>query len=257
MLTVACHTLYRMPARACQSLAFFAECPQEPARSWRYWTSYHIAFQDLTLCPECSREPARSLQSLLYVRRHMLDFHILYRRTSPLKRFYSRLRIRDVPALSLGPKSNYTDWVHTVFLGWQPCEVGDINRRFRDGVHLQHQTYDMNWNSACSDVSRDAGRPVSRILTMQVASLSVFHCFFASCLTSFLFSIHFSSLSPFFVISFIFSLLVFASFPLSFVFLPFCFSTLFQLINSIWNREELSEEWKESVVVLIYKNGDK
>ena len=28
-------------------------------------------------------------------------------------------------------------------------------------------------------------------------------------------------------------------------------------INSIWNEEELSEEWKESIIVPIYKKGDK
>ena len=30
-----------------------------------------------------------------------------------------------------------------------------------------------------------------------------------------------------------------------------------KLIISIWNKEELSEKWKESVIVPIYKNGDK
>jgi len=30
-----------------------------------------------------------------------------------------------------------------------------------------------------------------------------------------------------------------------------------QFINSIWNKEELPEEWKESIVVPIYKKGDK
>jgi len=29
------------------------------------------------------------------------------------------------------------------------------------------------------------------------------------------------------------------------------------LINSIWNKEELPEEWKEPVIVRIYKKGDK
>ena len=28
-------------------------------------------------------------------------------------------------------------------------------------------------------------------------------------------------------------------------------------INSIWNKEELPEEWKESITVPIYKKGDK
>jgi len=30
-----------------------------------------------------------------------------------------------------------------------------------------------------------------------------------------------------------------------------------KLIISIWNKEELSEEWKESIIVPIYKKGDK
>jgi hypothetical protein len=30
-----------------------------------------------------------------------------------------------------------------------------------------------------------------------------------------------------------------------------------KLINSIWNKEELPEEWKESIIVPIYKEGDK
>jgi hypothetical protein len=28
-----------------------------------------------------------------------------------------------------------------------------------------------------------------------------------------------------------------------------------ELIISIWNKEELPEEWKESIIVLIYKKG--
>ena len=30
-----------------------------------------------------------------------------------------------------------------------------------------------------------------------------------------------------------------------------------KLINSIWNKEELPEEWKESITVPMYRNGDK
>ena len=30
-----------------------------------------------------------------------------------------------------------------------------------------------------------------------------------------------------------------------------------KLTNSVWNKEELPEEWQESVIVPIYKNGDK
>jgi hypothetical protein len=29
------------------------------------------------------------------------------------------------------------------------------------------------------------------------------------------------------------------------------------LINSIWNKEELSDQWKESIIVQILKKGDK
>ena len=34
-------------------------------------------------------------------------------------------------------------------------------------------------------------------------------------------------------------------------------SEIHKLINSIWNKEELPEQWKESVIVPVYKNGDK
>ena len=34
-------------------------------------------------------------------------------------------------------------------------------------------------------------------------------------------------------------------------------SKIHKLINPIWNKEELPEEWKESIIVPIYKNGDK
>ena len=30
-----------------------------------------------------------------------------------------------------------------------------------------------------------------------------------------------------------------------------------KLIISIWNKEELPDEWKESIIVPIYKKGDK
>jgi hypothetical protein len=34
-------------------------------------------------------------------------------------------------------------------------------------------------------------------------------------------------------------------------------SGIHKLINSIWNKEKLPEEWKESIVLPIYKKGDK
>ena len=34
-------------------------------------------------------------------------------------------------------------------------------------------------------------------------------------------------------------------------------SEIHQLIHSIWNKEELPEEWKVSIIVLIYKKGGK
>jgi hypothetical protein len=33
--------------------------------------------------------------------------------------------------------------------------------------------------------------------------------------------------------------------------------TIHKLINSIWNKEELSDQWMESITVLIHKKGDK
>ena len=34
-------------------------------------------------------------------------------------------------------------------------------------------------------------------------------------------------------------------------------SDIHKLINCVWNKEKLSEEWKESIIVPIYKKGDK
>jgi len=34
-------------------------------------------------------------------------------------------------------------------------------------------------------------------------------------------------------------------------------SEIHKLIISIWNKEELSEDWKETIIVSIYKKGDK
>jgi hypothetical protein len=34
-------------------------------------------------------------------------------------------------------------------------------------------------------------------------------------------------------------------------------SEIHKLIISIWNKEELSEDWKESIILSIYKKGDK
>jgi len=34
-------------------------------------------------------------------------------------------------------------------------------------------------------------------------------------------------------------------------------SEIHMFINSIWNKEELSDEWKESIILRIYKKGDK
>jgi hypothetical protein len=35
------------------------------------------------------------------------------------------------------------------------------------------------------------------------------------------------------------------------------FSEIHRLICSIWNKEELPQQWKESIIVPIYKKGDK
>jgi len=34
-------------------------------------------------------------------------------------------------------------------------------------------------------------------------------------------------------------------------------SDIHKLINSIWNKKELPEEWKELIIVPIYRKGDK
>jgi hypothetical protein len=34
-------------------------------------------------------------------------------------------------------------------------------------------------------------------------------------------------------------------------------SEIHKLINSVWNKEELPAQWKESIIVPIYKKGDK
>ena len=36
-----------------------------------------------------------------------------------------------------------------------------------------------------------------------------------------------------------------------------CDYQIHKLIVSIWNKEELPEEWKESIIVPIHKKGDK
>ena len=33
-------------------------------------------------------------------------------------------------------------------------------------------------------------------------------------------------------------------------------SEIYKLINSLWNEEELSEEWKGSIIIPIYRKGD-
>ena len=34
-------------------------------------------------------------------------------------------------------------------------------------------------------------------------------------------------------------------------------SDIHKLINSIWNKEELAEEWKQSITAPVYKKGDR
>jgi hypothetical protein len=34
-------------------------------------------------------------------------------------------------------------------------------------------------------------------------------------------------------------------------------SEMHKIINSVWNKEELPDQWKESIIVPIHKNGDK
>jgi sorting nexin-29 len=34
-------------------------------------------------------------------------------------------------------------------------------------------------------------------------------------------------------------------------------SELHKLINSIWNREQFPEQWKEYIIILVYKKGDR
>jgi hypothetical protein len=34
-------------------------------------------------------------------------------------------------------------------------------------------------------------------------------------------------------------------------------SVIHKLINSVWNKEELPDQWKESIIVPVHKKGDK
>jgi hypothetical protein len=34
-------------------------------------------------------------------------------------------------------------------------------------------------------------------------------------------------------------------------------SAIHKLVNSIWNKEQLPDQWKESIIVKIHKMGDK
>jgi hypothetical protein len=35
------------------------------------------------------------------------------------------------------------------------------------------------------------------------------------------------------------------------------FSEIHKLINCVWNKEEFPEQWKQSIIVPVYKKGDK
>jgi hypothetical protein len=34
-------------------------------------------------------------------------------------------------------------------------------------------------------------------------------------------------------------------------------SAIHKLINSVWNKEELPDQWKESIIIQVYKKGNK
>jgi hypothetical protein len=34
-------------------------------------------------------------------------------------------------------------------------------------------------------------------------------------------------------------------------------SAIHKLINSVWNKEELPDQWKESIIIPVHKKGDK
>jgi hypothetical protein len=34
-------------------------------------------------------------------------------------------------------------------------------------------------------------------------------------------------------------------------------SAIHKLVNSVWNKEELSNQWNESIIVSVHKKGDK
>jgi hypothetical protein len=34
-------------------------------------------------------------------------------------------------------------------------------------------------------------------------------------------------------------------------------SAIHKLINSVWNKEELPDQWKESIIIRVHKKGDK